>query len=71
MQSRTWLLSCLAHYADSSPAEKVRMAEIVGDVSNLGEDDESPRHGLGGDEKQLALSEADKAFKAMMRCPNS
>jgi len=66
MQSRTWLLSCLAHYADSSPAEKVRMAEIVGDVSNLSEDDESPRHGLGGDEKQLALSEADKAFNAMM-----
>ena len=38
----------------------------VGDVSNLSEDDESPRHGLGEDEKQFALSEADKAFKAMM-----
>ena len=66
MQSRTWLLSCVVHYADSSPTEKLRMPEIVGDVSNLNEDDESPRHGLGEDEKQLALSEADKASKAMM-----
>ena len=53
------------HYTDSSPTEKLRMADIVGDVSNLS-DDESPRHGLVEDEKQLALSEADKAFKAMM-----
>jgi hypothetical protein len=30
MQSRTWLLSCEAHYADSSPTEKLRRAEIVG-----------------------------------------
>ena len=35
-------------------------------MSNLSEDDEFPRHGLGDDEKQLALSEADKAFNAMM-----
>ena len=66
MQSRTWLLSCEAHYTDSSPTEKLCMADIVGDVSNLSEDDESLRHGLVEDEKQLALSEADKAFKAMM-----
>ena len=32
----------------------------------MSEDDEFPRHGLGDDEKQLALSEADKAFNAMM-----
>ena len=30
MQSRTWLLSCEAHYADSSPTEKLRRAEIIG-----------------------------------------
>jgi hypothetical protein len=60
MQSRTWLLSCVSYYADCSPVERTRMA------SNLSDDDESPQHGLGEDEKNHALVEADKAFKAMM-----
>jgi len=60
MQSRTWLLSCVSYYADCSPVERTRMA------SNLSDDDESPQHGLGEDEKNHALVEADKAFKSIM-----
>ena len=35
-------------------------------ASNLSDDDESPQHGLGEDEKNHALVEADKAFKSIM-----
>jgi hypothetical protein len=66
MQSRTWLLSCVSHCADCSPAERTRMAEVIVDVSNLSDDDESPQHGLGEDETNHALVEADKAFKNIM-----
>ena len=42
------------------------MTQVIGDVNSLSDDDESPQHGLGEDEKNHALVEADKAFKAMM-----
>ena len=42
------------------------MAEVIADTCNLSEDDESPCHGLGKDERHLQLVEADKAFRAMM-----
>ena len=42
------------------------MAEVIADTCNLSEDDESPQHGLGEDEKHLQLAESDMAFRAMM-----
>ena len=66
MQSRTWLLSCVAHYASCSPQERLRMTEVIADTCNLSEDDESPQHGLGDDERHLQLAQADKAFRAIM-----
>ena len=66
MQNRTWLLSCVAHYTSCSPQERLRMAQVIADTCNLSEDDESPCHGLGKDERHLQLVEADKAFRAMM-----
>ena len=39
---------------------------MIADTCNLSEDDESPQHGFGEDEKHLQLDEADKAFRAMM-----
>ena len=66
MQNRTWLLSCVAHYTSCSPQERLRMAEVIADTCNLSEDDESPQHRLGEDEKHLQLAEADKAFRAIM-----
>ena len=42
------------------------MAEVIADTCNLSEDDESPHHGLGEDEKHLELAESDKASTAMM-----
>ena len=66
MQSRTWLLSCVSHYTSCSPAERLRMAEVVSDTCSLSEDDESPQHNLGEVEKNFLISEGDKAFRAMM-----
>ena len=42
------------------------MAEVISDTCNLSKDDESPRHGLGENERHYQLVEADKAFRAMM-----
>ena len=66
MQNRTWLSSCVAHYTSCSPQERLRMAEVIADTCNLSEDEESPQHGLGEDEKHLQLAESDMAFRAMM-----
>ena len=60
------LLSCVAHYASCCPQERLRMAEVIADTCNLSEDDGSPQHGLGEDEKHLQLAETDKAFRAIM-----
>jgi hypothetical protein len=57
MQNRTWLLS---HYTSCSPQERLRMAEVIADTRNLSEDDESPHHGLGEDEKHLQLAESER-----------
>ena len=66
MQSRTWLLSWIGHFADSSPAERLRMIEVIGEVNDLSGDEESPQHGLGEHERYHALIEAHKAFKSIM-----
>ena len=51
------LCSSVAHYTDCSPAERNRMTQVIGDVNSLSDDDESPQHGLGEDEKNHTLVE--------------
>ena len=58
-QSRTWLLSCINHFADSSPADREEDYE-------LSEDDESPHYDQDEPERQLAISTHHKAFDNIM-----
>ena len=65
-QSRTWLLSCISHFAESSPADRERMRASIEEDYYLSENDESPRYGQDEPERQFAISTHHKAFDNIM-----
>ena len=65
-QSRTWLLSCISHFPDSSPQEREHIREIIEETCDLSDDDESPWHNRDELEMQLAISMNHKAFEHTM-----
>ena len=65
-KSRTWLLSCISHFPDSSPQELERIKEIFDESYDLSDDDESPWHNRDEPEVQLAISMSHKAFEHIM-----
>ena len=65
-QSRTWLLSCISHFADSSPADRERMRASIEEDYELSEDDESHHYDQDEPERQLAISTHHKAFDNIM-----
>ena len=66
-QGRSWTLSCVAHFPDSSSDERARMLEIFKQtMEEFSDDDESPTHGLGEDEMHAAVQAAKTAFCNVM-----
>ena len=65
-QLRTWLLSCICHFADSSTTERARMKEVIEETSEMSDDDESPWKEGSEDEKHLALNTKATAFKQIL-----
>ena len=65
-QLRTWLLSCVCHFADSPATERARMKEAIKEASEMSDDDESPWKQGSEDEKHFALNTNATAFKQIL-----
>lgn len=57
----------LSHARELSPAaERLRIREVIVETNDMSEDDESPLHRLGEDEKHHAVLGAHRAFGNIM-----